>query len=89
MPEIAKKFRVIAPDMVGFGYTNKPKNIVYNIDTWVKQIIDLMDALKIKKTNLVGNSFGGAIAIALVIKHPNRFNKMALMGSIGCFSYFN
>ncbi|MBL0708061.1 MAG: alpha/beta fold hydrolase [Sulfurimonas sp.] len=83
MPELSKKFRIIAPDMVGFGYTDRPEGIVYNMDTWVQQTIDLMDALGIKQTNLVGNSFGGALAVALVIKHPKRFKKVVLMGAVG------
>lgn len=83
MPELAKKFRVIAPDMVGFGYSDRPENIKYSMDVWVQQIIDLMDALGIEKVNLVGNSFGGALALALAIRYPNRFKKIVLMGAVG------
>lgn len=83
MPKLAKNFRVIAPDMAGFGYTDRPENMVYNMNIWVKQIIDLMDALNIEKTNLVGNSFGGALALSLAIKYPNRFKKIVLMGAMG------
>ena len=83
MPYVAENFRVIAPDMVGFGYTDRPEGMVYNMDIWIKQVIDLMDALNIEKTNLVGNSFGGGLAISLAIKYPNRFNKIVLMGSMG------
>ena len=85
MPVLAEKFRVIAPDMVGFGYTDRPEGIVYNMDTWVQQVIDLMDALGIEKANLVGNSFGGGLAIALSIKYPQRFNKVVLMGAVGVY----
>lgn len=83
MPTLSEKFRVIAPDMAGFGYTDRPDGMTYNMDVWVNQIIDLMDALNIEKTNLVGNSFGGALALALSIKYPNRFEKIVLMGAMG------
>jgi len=83
MPVISEQFRVIAPDMVGFGYSDRPQDIIYSMDVWVQQIIDLMDALELDKINLVGNSFGGALALALVIKYPKRFNKIVLMGSVG------
>ena len=83
MPELAKKFRVIAPDMVGFGFSDRPEGIRYGMDVWVKQTIDLMDALNLEKVNLVGNSFGGALAIALAIKYPERFDKVVLMGAMG------
>ena len=83
MPELAKDFRVIAPDMAGFGYTDRVDGTNYNMDVWVKQAIDLMDALDIKTFSLVGNSFGGALALALAIKYPERLNKIVLMGAMG------
>ena len=83
LPLVSKTRRVIAPDMVGFGYTERPEGIEYNMDTWVKQAIDLMDALDIEKTDLVGNSFGGALAICLAVEHPERVRKLVLMGSMG------
>lgn len=83
MPSISEKFRVIAPDMVGFGYSDRPENMVYSMDIWVQQTIDLMDALEIERINLVGNSFGGALALSLSIKYPERFNKIVLMGAAG------
>ena len=83
MPTLAKDYRVIAPDMVGFGYTERPEGITFNMDVWVQQAIDLMDALKIDKAHVVGNSFGGALAMSLAIKHPDRCKKLVLMGSMG------
>jgi 2-hydroxymuconate-semialdehyde hydrolase len=83
MPEISKNYRVIAPDMVGFGYTDRPEGIEYNMDTWVQQTLDLMDALELDKAHIVGNSFGGALALAFAIRYPERVNKLVLMGSVG------
>lgn len=83
LPNLSEKFRVIAPDMAGFGFSDRIEGAVYNMEMWVKQVIDLMDALKIEKTHLVGNSFGGGLALALAIKYPKRFEKIVLMGSMG------
>ena len=83
LPEIAKSRRVIAPDMVGFGFTERPADITYNIDTWVNQAVGLMDALRLEQTDLIGNSFGGALALALAIRHPQRVRRLVLMGSVG------
>lgn len=83
LPPLSENFRVIAPDMAGFGYTQRVEGAVYNMDVWMKQTIDLMDALKIETTNLVGNSFGGGLALALCIKYPKRFKKVVLMGAMG------
>jgi 2-hydroxymuconate-semialdehyde hydrolase len=83
MPVLSEKYRVIAPDMVGFGYTDRPDGMVYGMDVWVQQAVDLMDALELDSINIVGNSFGGALAIALAIKYPKRFKKIVLMGAVG------
>lgn len=83
LPELAKSNRVIAPDMVGFGFTERPEGATYDIDTWVAQAIGLLDALGLPKAHIVGNSFGGAIALALAIRHPERVERLVLMGSVG------
>jgi 2-hydroxymuconate-semialdehyde hydrolase len=83
MPELSKTRRVIAPDMVGFGYTDRLAGLAYNMDTWVQQALDVLDALGIEQTDLVGNSFGGALALALTIRAPHRVRRLVLMGSVG------
>ncbi|MFM2112691.1 MAG: 2-hydroxymuconate semialdehyde hydrolase, partial [Pseudomonadota bacterium] len=83
IPELSKSRRVIAPDMAGFGFTDRPEGIAYNMDTWVQQALDVLDALGIEQTDLVGNSFGGALALALTIRAPQRVRRLVLMGSVG------
>ncbi|WP_404301320.1 alpha/beta fold hydrolase [Alicycliphilus denitrificans] len=83
MPALAEQARVVAPDMVGFGYTERPAGQHCDMDTWVRQAVGLLDALGIEKTDLVGNSFGGALALALAIRHPERVRRLVLMGSVG------
>jgi 2-hydroxymuconate-semialdehyde hydrolase len=83
IPVLAERFRVVAPDMVGFGFTDRPAGIAYARTTWVAQAVDLMDALGLTKVDIVGNSFGGAIALALAIAHPERVRRLVLMGSVG------
>ena len=83
MPVIARDRRVIAPDMVGFGYTDRPTDINYTMDTWVQQALDLLDALALPQVDLVGNSFGGALALALAVRAPERVRRLVLMGSVG------
>jgi len=83
LPALAQRRRVIAPDMVGFGFTDRPKGIAYSMDTWVRQALDLLDALGLPRVDLVGNSFGGALALALATRHPQRVRRLVLMGSVG------
>ena len=45
IPALATKFRVIAPDMVGFGFSERPKDVKYNVQTWADQTVGVMDAL--------------------------------------------
>jgi len=81
IPALADSFDVIAPDMAGFGYTERKPELVYDIKLWVKHLIGLMDALGIEKTSLVGNSFGGSLSLAAALRHPDRFDKIVLMGT--------
>ncbi len=83
IPVLATGRRVIAPDMVGFGYSERPVGVHYDMDTWVAQAVGLLDALKIEQADLVGNSFGGGLALALAIRHPKRVRRLVLMGSAG------
>ncbi|MEY2632388.1 MAG: hypothetical protein RIR00_1042 [Pseudomonadota bacterium] len=83
MPRLAASRRVIAPDMAGFGYSERRGSQDYNMDAWVGQALGLMDALGLAQVDLVGNSFGGALALALAIRQPQRVRRLVLMGSVG------
>lgn len=83
IPPLAARARVIAPDMVGFGFTERPAGIAYGLDAWVRHALGLLDALSVPVADVVGNSFGGALALALAIRHPRRVRRLVLMGSMG------
>lgn len=83
LPALAENFRVLAPDMVGFGFTERPANIQYGLQTWADQVVGLMDTLELPTAHMVGNSFGGAIALRIATQHPDRVGKLVLMGSMG------
>lgn len=83
IPELAKNRRVVAPDMLGFGYTERPEDNSYNRERWVAHAIGVMDALDLQQVDLVGNSFGGGLALALAIEYPERVRRLVLMGSVG------
>lgn len=83
LPVLSEHYRCFAPDMVGFGFTERPAGISYGLDTWVDQLLGFLDALELPRVSLVGNSFGGAIALRLAVGHPERVDKLVLMGSVG------
>ena len=70
IPVLAAKYRVLAPDIAGFGYTERKSDTVYDLDFWVRHLIEWMDAVGVKKARFVGNSFGGALTLALTARHP-------------------
>ncbi len=69
--------------MVGFGYTERPADARYTMDSWVSHAVDLLDALDIERASIIGNSFGGGLALALAVRHPARIDRLVLMGSSG------
>lgn len=84
LPVLSERFRVIAPDLVGFGYTETPDDLEFSIfDTWLEQIINLLDTLGIERVHLVGNSFGGGLSLHLATKYPERVDRVVLMGAGG------
>lgn len=83
MPALAERFRVIAPDMAGFGETERPRGYVYSMDHWVDHALGLLDALGVERAHVIGNSFGGALALALAIRAPERVGRLVLMGAAG------
>jgi pimeloyl-ACP methyl ester carboxylesterase len=83
IPALAQRYRIIAPDIVGFGYTERPAAVYYSLSTWAGHIWAFLDALGIEQASLVGNSLGGRIGLAMAGQHPERLDKMVLMGAPG------
>jgi 2-hydroxymuconate-semialdehyde hydrolase len=53
------------------------------MDLWVRHALGFLDALGLDRVGVVGNSFGGGLALALAIRHPDRIGRLVLMGSSG------
>lgn len=80
---LSDRYRLVAPDLVGFGYTQVPDEMEFTRETWLAHIVDVLDALGLQRVHVVGNSFGGSMALALAIAHPERVDRLVLMGSVG------
>lgn len=83
LPALAERFRVIAPDCIGFGYTERPDGVRYGLHTWLNHLVAVLDELGVEQADVVGNSFGGGMALALAASHPTRVRRLVLMGSVG------
>jgi len=73
LPALAQSVRAIAPDMLGFGYTERPSDGVYTMERWRGHLMDLADALDLQEFDIIGNS----------AHHPDRIRRMVLMGAAG------
>jgi pimeloyl-ACP methyl ester carboxylesterase len=75
-------FRAIAPDLPGYGYSDKPADAQYTIDEQARAVIGLMDRLEIDKAVIVGASYGGAVASMIALDYPERVKKLILVGAV-------
>jgi pimeloyl-ACP methyl ester carboxylesterase len=80
---VAAGYRVIAPDLYGYGWTETSPGVSADIFSQTEQIVRVMDALKIESAYLVGNSLGGRIAVRVAIAHPKRLRGCVLIGAGG------
>jgi pimeloyl-ACP methyl ester carboxylesterase len=79
---LSAKYRVIAPDQIGFGRSDKPL-INYRVGTYADFLDKLLDGLNVERATLVGNSMGGWIAALYAIKYPKRVERLVLVDAAG------
>jgi pimeloyl-ACP methyl ester carboxylesterase len=82
VPALAQKFRVVVPDQIGFGRSDKPF-INYRLATYVDFLDKFLSELKIERASLVGNSMGGWVAASYALKHPSRVERLVLVDAAG------
>ena len=75
-------FRVIAPDLLGYGYSGKPRNLDYTIPRQAEMVVGFMQRLGIDRAVLVGSSYGAAIAATIALDHPALVEKLVLVGAV-------
>jgi len=75
-------YRVIALDMLGYGYSAKPRNGEYTIAGQAKLLMRLLDALDIPRAVIIGSSYGGAVAATCALDYPERVEKLVLVGAV-------
>jgi pimeloyl-ACP methyl ester carboxylesterase len=79
---LSEHFRVIAPDLWGFGYSTR-EPLEYGYPLFAEQLLQFMDGLGVEKASIVGHSMGGGSAIYFALHHADRVNKLMLVGSAG------
>lgn len=81
--ELAQKFTLIAPDIVGYGGTEQRPEIDFSHQNRVEHVASFLAALELAPARLVGNSMGGGIALGIAARYPEIVERMVLMGSAG------
>lgn len=82
MPRLAESFRVVAVDLNGFGYTQRPQDRArYTREAQGELVLSVMDALGYPNAHLMSHSYGGGISLWLAWKHPERVRSLVLVDS--------
>lgn len=79
---LAQHHRIYAPDLVGFGKTDKPP-VDYTFKLFSSFFEDFMNALELRRASIAGHSLGGGIALGFTLTHPDRVEKLILVDSNG------
>lgn len=76
-------YRNLVLDLPGFGRSDKPEDVQYDLAFFIDSVIGLLDALDIDRCTLLGNSLGGAIALGLALRMPTRIERLILLAPGG------
>ncbi len=82
IPFLAKNFKIYAPDIIGFGHSEKPE-IEYNFEFANNFLNDLIETFNLQKVSLIGNSMGGLMALNFSVNFPDRVDKLILVNNAG------
>lgn len=76
-------YRAIVPDLIGFGYSDKPTDVEYPLSFFIECVKQTLDSIGVSKYTLVGNSLGGAVALGFALAHPQNVERLVLMAPGG------
>ncbi len=79
-------FRLIAPDLIGFGDSARPLDLDYRIRAQADRLVAFLDAMDVERAILAGSSMGGHIAGAIAQSHPERVESLWLIAPGGVVS---
>src|SRR5690242_7267921 len=82
LPTLAQRYTVIAPDLLGHGESDKPRDD-YSLGAHANVLRDLMISLNVERATVVGQSLGGGVALQLAYQHPRRCERLVLVSSGG------
>jgi pimeloyl-ACP methyl ester carboxylesterase len=82
IPQLSRRYRVVAPDLLGHGQSAKPRGD-YSLGAFAVWLRDLLDELGISRATIIGQSLGGGVAMQFVYQHPDYCQRLILISSGG------
>ncbi len=82
VPTLSKSYRLVIPDIIGSGYSDKP-TVEYTIEFFLEFFQDFLEQLDIERMNLLGSSFGGYLAAEFAIRFADRVKNLVLAAPAG------
>ena len=79
VPALAERFRAYAPDLPGYGDSDKPADAPYTLDYYAGVLSGFLDALGIEQVTLACHDIGGPIALLWAVRHPGRLARLVIM----------
>jgi pimeloyl-ACP methyl ester carboxylesterase len=79
---LARQFRVVAPDLLGYGRSAKP-DVTYSLDTHVDVVGSFVETVGLDDPAVAGISMGGGVALGLALRSPGRVDRLVLIDSYG------
>lgn len=80
---LAREHRVYAPDLLGYGGSDQPRDSDYSIATQANVVGGFLDAVKLQQPDVMGLSMGGWVALKIAAEHPERIRRLVLVSSAG------
>lgn len=84
--DLRKQYRVIAPDHIGCGLSDKPQRYDYTLARHIANLEALIERLRLKKITLVLHDWGGPIGMGYAVRHPDRIGRFVILNTVAFWS---
>ncbi|WP_170098733.1 alpha/beta fold hydrolase [Alkalicoccus saliphilus] len=87
IPELEKEYRVITPDLLGYGFSDQRDRFDRSLQVQAELVVKLMEKLELKQVNLAAHDIGGGVGLLLALNEPERINKLVLSNTVAYDSW--
>ncbi|MDZ5781947.1 alpha/beta fold hydrolase [Marinococcus luteus] len=87
IPQLEEEYRVIVPDLLGYGYSDQRDRFDRSLHVQAKMVIKLMEHLELEQVHLAAHDIGGGVGLILALEEPDRINKLVLSNTVAYDSW--